>query len=258
MKPVAGNARTAILAALPREVALLVRGWTTNSSTQAKGGLEWATPYKRVPRPEGASVWESDRAIVACAGMGSERVTRALALAESRGRLDSIISVGYAGALRADMEPGKAYWPATVIDGQTGERFECNHGEGTLAGEGVPVGNGTLVTMDHAVGRGEKLELAARWNADLVDMETAAVARLAKVRSLPFRALRAISDRVDDNVPDLAAFTDERGGLRESSFAMYVALHPWLIPTAIKLGRQSAQASQAIAQALQQILRQAE
>jgi adenosylhomocysteine nucleosidase len=236
MKPAAANARTAILAALPREVAPLVRGW----------------PIRTVSNREGTSIWESDRAIVVCAGMGRERVTRALELAESRGRLESIISVGYAGALRAGMQPGKAYWPAAVIDGQTGERFECSHGNGTLVGEG------TLVTTDHAVGRDEKLELAARWNADLVDMEAAAVARLAQLRSLPFRALRAVSDRVDDNVPDLGAFTDERGGFRESSFARYVALHPWLIPTVMKLGKQSAQASQAIARALRQILQQAE
>lgn len=230
MKPAATNARIAILAALPREVAPLVSGGA----------------FRTVSNREGTSVWESDRVIVACAGMGRERVTRALELAESRGRLDSIISVGYAGALRAGMQLGKAYWPGTIIDGKTGDRFECNDGEGTL------------VTTDHAVGREEKLELAARWNADLVDMEAAAVARLAQLRRLPFRALRAVSDRVDDNVPNLGTFTDEQGGFRESSFAMYVALHPWLIPTAMKLGKQSAQASQAIAQALRRILQQAE
>ena len=229
MKP-AANARTAILAALPREVAPLVRTW----------------PMRTISHREGTSLWENDRAIVVCAGMGRERVTRALELAESRGRLDSVISVGYAGALRVGMEMNQAYWPATVLDEQTGERFACEDGEGTL------------VTTDHAVGREEKLTLAARWNADLVDMETAAVARLANIRGLPFRALRAISDRVDDNVPDLSRFTDERGGFREGAFAMYVALHPWLIPTAMQLGRQSAQASRAIVQALHRFLQQAE
>jgi adenosylhomocysteine nucleosidase len=140
----------------------------------------------------------------------------------------------------------RVYWPAIVIDAKTGERFECGDGKGTL------------VTADHAVGRDEKLKLADRWDADLVDMEAATVARMAQMRSLPFRALRAVSDQADDELPDMGRFTDERGGFREALFAMYVGWHPWLIPTVLRLGKQSAQASQLIAQALRQVLDQTE
>jgi adenosylhomocysteine nucleosidase len=230
MSAAAAQPRLAILAALPREVAPLVRNW----------------PAPVVRSRNGTSVWENDRAIVVCAGMGPDRITCALQLAESRGPLREIISVGYAGALRAEMRTGGVYWPAIVIDGQTGERFACKDGEGVL------------VTEDHIVRRDEKPKLATKWNADLVDMEAAAVARSAKERALPFRTVRAISDPVDDNLPDLNRFTDEHGGFQSASFAMYVALHPWLIPTTVKLGRQSARASQAIAAALIQVLRQAE
>ena len=117
---------------------------------------------------------------------------------------------------------------------------------------------GVLVTADHVVGRDEKPKLAAQWNADLVDMEAATVAKLAKARGLSFRTVRAISDPVDDNLPDLSRFTDVRGGFQSASFAMYVALHPWLIPATVRLGKRSARASEAIATALLQVLRQAE
>ncbi len=230
MKVDAARPRIAILAALPREVAHLVR--------------DWAAPV--VSRREGTSIWQSDRAIVVCAGMGRERVTLGLELAESRGPLCSVISVGYAGALREGMRIDGVYWPSIVIDGQTGERFACEDGEGVL------------VTADHVVGRDEKLKLAAQWNADMVDMEAATVAKLAKVRDLPFRTLRAISDPVNDDLPDLRRFTDPRGGFQSRSFAMYVALHPWLIPTTVRLGKQSSRASREIAAALLQVLRQAE
>jgi len=230
MRVAASRPRIAILAALPREVAPLVR--------------EWDAPV--VSRAEGTSIWESDRAIVVCAGMGRERVTLALNLAESCGPLRAVISVGYAGALREGMRIDGVYWPAIVIDGQTGERFACEDGEGVL------------VTADHVVGRNEKPKLAVQWNADLVDMEAATAAKLAKVRALPFRTLRAISDPVDDDLPDLGRFTDVRGGFQSGSFAMYVALHPWLIPTTVRLGKQSSRASQALAAALLQVLRQAE
>lgn len=230
MSAAADQPRFAILAALPREVAPLVRNWSA--------------PV--VSKKDGTSIWENDRAIVVCAGMGRDRIARALQLAESRGPLRAIISVGYAGALRTGMRTDGVYWPAIVINGQTGERFACEDGEGVL------------VTADHVVRRDEKPKLAAKWNADLVDMEAAAVARLARERALPFQTVRAISDPVDDNLPDLSRFTDEQGGFQSASFAMYVALHPWLIPTTVKLGRQSARASQAIAAALLQVLRQAE
>ena len=65
---------------------------------------------------EGTGIWESDEAIVVCAGMGRDRVTRALELAESSGPLRSVISVGYAGALRQGMRDRRRYWPAIVID----------------------------------------------------------------------------------------------------------------------------------------------
>lgn len=230
MSAAASRPRIAILAALPREVGPLVRDW----------------PAPAVSRQEGTSIWESDLAIVVCAGMGGERITRALELAESRGPLRSVISVGYAGALRQGIRIDGVYWPAIVIDGRTGERFACEDGEGIL------------VTADHVVGRDEKSKLAIQWNADLVDMEAATVARLAMARGLAFRTVRAVSDPVDDNLPDLSRFTDARGGFRSAAFAMYVALHPWLIPTTVRLGNQSARASQAIAASLLQVLCQAE
>ncbi|MGB8480559.1 MAG: phosphorylase [Acidobacteriaceae bacterium] len=240
MSAATARPRIAILAALPREVAPLVRHWAA-TPLKPKDGLNGPPSDDK-----GMRLWENEHAIVACAGMGRARVALALELAEARGPLRSVISVGYAGALREKMRIDGVYWPSIVIDGQTGERFACEDGEGVL------------VTADHVVGRDEKPKLATQWNADLVDMEAATVARLAKLRALPFRTVRAISDPVDDNLPDLSRFTNVRGGFQGASFAMYVALHPWLIPTTIRLGKQSSRASQAIAAALLQILRQAE
>ena len=223
------NARIAILAALSREVAPLVRDWPV-----------------RKTRRDGSMICECDRAVVVCAGMGRERVTQALALAEMQGPLRSIISVGYAGGLHSGIARNTIYWPAAVIDARTGERYGCESG------------SGTLVTADDVVGHEEKLQMAKRWNADLIDMEAAAVAGLARMRGLPFRTLRVVSDEVGDVLPDLNRFIDTRGRFRETAFAAYVGFHPWLLPAVIRLGRHTAQASQAIAQALREVLEHAE
>lgn len=224
------KSRIAILAALPREIAPLVRDW----------------PVRTASRREGFLIAECDRAIAACAGMGSERVARALEMAEARGSLRMILSVGYAGALRSTLKRNALCWPSVVIEASTGEHYASE------------AGSGTLVTVDHVVNHEEKLHMAKRWNADLVDMETAAVARLAQMRGLPFRALRVVSDEAGEVLPDLNRFTDPHGGFREVAFAGHVAMRPWLIPVVVRMGRHATRASKKMAQELKEFLERAE
>jgi adenosylhomocysteine nucleosidase len=224
------QARTAILAALPRELAPLVKDW----------------PVQSVSRSDGARIAECDRAVAVCAGMGAARVALAMELAQSRGPLDMIISAGYAGALRMETAAGTVFWPSLVIDAYTGERHTCGRG------------TGTLVSIDHVADRQEKRTLVGRWGADLVDMEAASVASMAKERGLPFRALRVVSDEADESLPDLNRFTGPDGSFREAAFAAYIMLHPWLIPSAMRMGRNAARGSQAMARELRIFLERAD
>ncbi len=65
------KARIAIVAALPREIAPLVRDWPVRVSSHRDGTM----------------ICECDQAIAVCAGMGRERVEHALALAAGQGPL---------------------------------------------------------------------------------------------------------------------------------------------------------------------------
>jgi adenosylhomocysteine nucleosidase len=225
MKP-----RVVILAALPREIAPLVRTWPSHSRS----------------RHEGWAIAECDGAIAVCAGMGRQRVEYALQLAEQRGPLSAIWSVGYAGALRPGIARCCVCWPRLVIDAKTGSQFPCGGKDGTL------------VTADQVVEKEAKVQFAVRWNADLVDMETAVVARLAQERDLPFHSVRVVSDEFGDLLPDFNGFIDAHGGIRQAAFAMQITLHPWMIPTAARFGRHSWQASRNLAVALCQALELAE
>ncbi len=71
-----------------------------------------------------------------------------------------------------------------------------------------------------------KQELLARYGADVVDMEAAAVAQVAEARGLKFAALKAISDEAAFVMPPLDRFIDENGRFATGSFLMYVALRP--------------------------------
>jgi len=228
--PAIKASRTAIVAALPRELEPLVRGWPKRSGS----------------RKEGHWIAECDRAVAVCAGMGAARVTLALELAQSKGPIGMVVSAGYAGALRQGTASCTLFWPSIVIDAYTDERYVCERG------------SGVLVSTDHVVSREEKLQMAARWHADLVDMEAATVAKLAGESGLPFRALRVVSDEVEEELPELNRFVDARGGFREAAFAAYVMLHPRLVPAVLRMGRHAAQASQAMARELRIFLGKAD
>src|SRR5205809_29396 len=101
--------RIAIISALPGELKPLVSGW---QHERHDGGVDvWQTR-------RGNAEW-----VVACAGMGQHSATRAFAEVEKSGPVDRVISAGWAGALREDIEVGKAYRAGGVVDLRTGERF---------------------------------------------------------------------------------------------------------------------------------------
>ncbi len=82
-----------------------------------------------------------------------------------------------------------------IIDHGSGERFATRIPEGMR-----------LVTLDHVARADEKRRLAETHQAVLVDMEAAAVARLAAESEIPFYCFKGISDAYTDNLPDFSRF----------------------------------------------------
>ena len=221
--------RVAIVAALPGELKPLVRHWPHS----ARYGIRlWAQRN------------EEEEWIAACAGAGQAAVTRAFAAIEEGGPVSLVFSVGWAGALREDLAPGSAYNVAGVIDIQTGERFACEAGAGEL----------WLATSPRVANAAEKLRLAAAYNAALVDMEAAAVARLAAMRSIPFYSIKGVSDGLHDRLPDFNPFLAANGRFRTARFALFAALRPIYWPALVRMGENSRQASQSIAESLRDFL----
>ena len=179
--------------------------------------------------------------IAACAGMGQENATRAFAEVERDGRVDRAISTGWAGALRRDLETGGAYYAAGVVDLKTGERFPLLPATKDLH---------WLVTSPRVVGAKEKEILENDYYAGLVDMEAAAIARLARMRGIPFACIKGVSDGVGDNLPDFNRFISPEGQLRLSRLLFFVLPRPWHWPALIRMGENSKKASHAIRELL--------
>lgn len=214
--------RIAIIAALPGELKPLVRGW----AHERLGGVElWRTRHNNLE-------W-----IAACAGMGQQAAIRAFAEAEKSGPLVRVFSVGWAGSLREDIVAGKAYRASGVIDLRTGERFSV---------PGSAKDDPWLVTSASVAGPDDKRRLAAEYQAGLVDMEAAAIARLAVMRSIPFSCIKGVSDGVTDNLPDFNRFISAQGQLRLSRLLFFVLPRPWYWPAFIRMGENSSKASHSL------------
>jgi adenosylhomocysteine nucleosidase len=216
------NGSIAIVAALPREVAPLVKGWQ---------------------RCEGAHrifLWKRGNAVVACAGIGATRAALACEAVMKAAPIATLISAGLAGACDPSLRVGDVVRASIVIDAKTGERFEsafedCN----------AVVVTGGLIASVH-----EKQRLHQAYGASAVDMEASTVARIACAHNLEFRAVKAISDEADFAMEGMERFVTADGHFREVAFAMHSAIRPHTWARVIGLGRNSSRATRALTEAL--------
>jgi adenosylhomocysteine nucleosidase len=217
--------RIAIIAAMPGELKPLTRGWRH----QRRNGVDlWR--------------WRFDQGewIAACAGAGVVAATRAFAEVEKLGPVTTVISTGWAGALREELAPGQAFRVSGVIDARTGERF-------VTAG---PSNDCWLVTNPCVADAAEKRRLAAAYSAAMVDMEAAGVARLAQMRGIPFYCIKGISDGYSDQLPEFNRFISPGGQFKLAPFVLFALLRPWYWHALIRMGENSREAARNIAQSL--------
>jgi adenosylhomocysteine nucleosidase len=220
--------RTAIIAAMPGELKRLVFGW-------------------KHERCDGVDLWrhrDDNLYVAACAGAGQAAATRAFAAVERDAPVDLLFSFGWAGALRADLVAGTAWNMAGVIDARTGERFRCDAG----------AGEEWLITSPIVADASEKRRLAATYGAGLVDMEAAAMARLALMRGIPFYAIKGVSDGLEAKLPDFNRFIGPDGRFQLGRFVLFASLRPKYWSELIRMGENSRKASEQMANAFRDFL----
>jgi uridine phosphorylase len=217
--------RVLIIAALPRELEPLTRGWKRREFTAQNRNV---------------TLWESDHGIAACAGIGgiSARIATDAAYKAAAAEASLIVSAGLAGALTPDLRVADIVQPATVTDGVDGLSIDTAEGSGTLITSG-------------AIATAPDKESLARSGAGAVDMEAFAVADVARVYGVPFIAIKSISDELDFKLPPLGRFISPEGQFRTGQFVVWTLLRPWCWQTVIQLGRNSAAAVRSLTQALE-------
>jgi len=216
----------AIIAALPREVAALVRGVAPDPQRKRDGVFLYRLP----------------NTLVVCGGMGSVRVLLAVRAALESASIDTLISTGLAGACSPAAEVGTVFEAKTIIDAQSGARFTSS------------IGDASLVTSHSIASVHEKQRLFASYGATIVDMEAATVARMADIHGLRFRAIKAVSDAHDFELSSLSRFATVHGHFRTGAFALHTALRPRSWRKTMQLGSGSQRALRALTKALEEII----
>ena len=111
-----------------------------------------------------------------------------------------------------------------------------------------------LATSQDVSEAAEKQSLLTKYGADVVDMEGAAEAQVAKERGLEFAAVKAISDDAACVMPPLNRFIDGNGRFDTRRFLFYIALHPKWWTTLGKIRKNSQIAATNLCRALEHLM----
>lgn len=155
-----------------------------------------------------------------------------------------LLSIGFAGALDATLKVGEVIRPAAVLDAATGQRFD-------IAAKGP-----LLATAAGISNKQEKLNLLHSCGAAAVDMEAAAVARVAQMHGVKFAAVKVISDELDFPMPPLQRFVTATGQFKTWQFGIWAALRPRVWPVIARMKKDADVAAESLAQAVRDYLQE--
>jgi len=172
-------------------------------------------------------------------GDGASNAGRAAASLCERVRPAALLGAGVAGALSPDLTVGDLLASSRIRDSE-GETPPPDAG---LLAQALDVGGvtaGTLVTVERPmVSAAEKTAFAGSLDGSYsaaADMESAAWARAAASRRVPYLILRSISDRAVEDLPEyLARCVGKGGGIRRSSVVLHALARPDTIPALLRM-----------------------
>lgn len=173
-------------------------------------------------------------------GIGKKRAEIATKFILERYPVTMLISLGFAGALTKELKVADVIICSTLhcADGFTGRRPKLGEAYSSdaslvslvsqsLEGTGIRFGYGNSVTVAEAICTAEaKRTLGKAFCADIVDMESYWIARIAASRRIPFIAVRSISDILQDSLPPFDQMLTSNGKWQWKKMVPYFLFHP--------------------------------
>lgn len=193
---------------------------------------------------DGVDLFDLLNAVVAVGGIGEAFARRAAEVAIKRAQPKLLLSAGIVGAISPKLKVGDVGRIREVVDVATGSTYATTGGDWILA------------TSQDVSDAAEKSQYLTKFGADVVDMEAAAVAQVAKERGLEFAAIKAISDDAEFDMPPLNRFIDN-GRFDTRRFLIYVALHPRWWGALGKIKKNSEIATEKLCKAVKHLIEEA-
>ena len=190
----------------------------------------------------GVDLFDLPNAVIAVGGIGEKFARRAAEVAIDHARPKLLLSAGIVGAISPKLKVGDVGRVRQVVDVATGTTYQAGGG-----------GDWVLATSQDVSDSSEKHQLLANFGADVVDMEAAAVAQVAKERGLEFAAIKSISDDAEFDMPPLNRFIGN-GKFDTRRFLIYVALHPRWWGTLGKIKKNSEIATEKLCEAVKHLI----
>lgn len=201
-----------IITGLEREAAILRR-----ALTRARRAAEARAASTDVPA-----------VAVACGGPGPAGVACALETAPAGGgRPRLLLSMGLAGALIPGLAAGDVCWPAELLSEAGEVRSTATLPRNTALRFGIRCGGRLLSCSQPLADRRTKAFAHADHGAQLVDMESFALAEIAARRAIPFAVLRVVADEAGDRLPAaVTQATDAAGRVHSVRLVTKLARNP--------------------------------
>lgn len=226
----------AILGALNKEIAGVRNGMVVEKTLSENGCHIYLGQYKDRPL------------LLVRTGMGKKRAEDAANLVLEKYPVEAMVSIGVGGALTHESRAGDVVLCSTLCCNDShGNTDTTLHSDAHLmkitsrapAGKESRLRQGKSLTVERPVsGLVAKLAAGKSYRADIVEMESYWIASAAHKKHVPFLAIRAVSDTVEDNLPPFHIFKME-GGINWNRAVFHFASHPHHVPMLIALRKKS-------------------
>jgi adenosylhomocysteine nucleosidase len=195
-------------------------------------------------------------------GMGRQRAEAATRFVLDSFPIALVISFGFAGALNDDLHAGDVVLCSRLCCAADGSQTDplagvnapagaLTHARGTLEAGRIGVHAGVCVTTSALITNPEEKQTLGRtFSADIADMESFWVAKVASERQVPTLVMRSISDALTDEIPPFMQLMTPDGGWRWKETAAYFLRRPTRLAALLPLYRNARDAGTNLAMAV--------
>ncbi|MDZ7737220.1 MAG: 5'-methylthioadenosine nucleosidase [Gammaproteobacteria bacterium] len=191
--------------------------------------------------------------LVSISGIGPSAAADAARQLVSRGA-SALVSWGCGAGLTDRSQPGQLFLPQTIIDQAGQKNFTVDESWHAQLGQvlhsnGLAFESGSLVSVTAMLTSSDaKRRLLLETGAAIADMESAAVAAVAREHDRPYLCVRTVVDNLAIMLPpEILPMLDAYGRPRTINLLGILLRRPALIPPIIRLGRAFSQAQKSLA-----------